>query len=72
MINAEILREQEKNLLWGTYGKPVTFPVRWVRLIDCTTEHLKNILKTQFQLDELYRLVIKNIITDRRKDESNM
>jgi hypothetical protein len=53
---------------WGTRGKSGKEPVRWVRLVDCSTEHLQNILKTQPQLEDLvgFKEIIESILQDRQ------
>ena len=35
--------EEAKDLTWGTYGKSGKDPLKFVRLDECTTNHLKNI-----------------------------
>lgn len=59
------LEEAKKKMLWGTYGKPRKKRVKWVKLIDCTTEHLQAILKTQYQLDSTFKTIIQSILQDR-------
>ena len=59
------LKVAKNKLFWGTYGIPAEKPVRWIRLIDCPTDHLFDILKTQPQLPLSYRTVIKSILDDR-------
>ena len=34
-----------KKTLWGTYGLNGDQPLKWVRLIDCSTDHLQAILR---------------------------
>lgn len=61
------LEWSKKNALWGTYGKPITHPARWVRLIDCSTEHLQAIL-VELPLhgdDHNYTTIIQAILKDR-------
>jgi hypothetical protein len=62
-------------MLWGTYGKgglahcAGTCPehrLRWVRLIDCSSEHLLAILVTQPHITFEHRVVIASILADRR------
>lgn len=62
-----------EQFLWGTYGPPAdfdTYPnrqpkLKWMRLMDCTTEHLRNILKTEGkrlrerQLHAIYGLLLE-------------
>jgi len=63
--------EAKKKALWGTYGKDgVNHPhLTWVRLIDCSTEHLLSILKTQrhihYVLNCSYQRIIESILMDR-------
>lgn len=38
------------DMLWGTYGLGGLGPLRWVKLIDCTTDHLQSILRTQLHV----------------------
>jgi len=58
---AEPLDVIKQKLLWGTRGKDGKQPFRWVRLIDCSAEHLQAILDTQI-ISSLYRDVIKSIM----------
>ena len=61
-------------LMWGTYGKgglehcngtcPL-HPLRIVRLVDCNTEHLFAILRTQLQIPPVYYYAIIAILTER-------
>ena len=51
----------KNRLLWGTRGKDGRQPHKWVRLMDCSTEHLQAILDTQ-AISPLYRDVIKSIM----------
>lgn len=59
MIEVEGLYAAKQLAMWGTYGKGGAehcsgtcpeHPLRWKRLIDCDTEHLQAILRTQWQL----------------------
>lgn len=53
-------------LLWGTRGKDGRQPLKWVRLMDCSAEHLQAILDYPYtdgkQLTPLYKEVIKDIL----------
>lgn len=51
---------------WGTYGKSGKEPLKWVKLIDCETEHLEAILNTQSQISSGYRLIIQTILQQRK------
>ena len=57
-----------KNLRWGTYGKDACHELRWVKLGDCSTGHLQAILRTQWQIDALYKRAIKAILHERQSD----
>jgi hypothetical protein len=58
--------EHEKNTaLWGTYGKNSDQPLRWKKLVDCDTDHLQNILRTQ---KHIYRTVYFDYIVSILKD----
>lgn len=54
----------KNHLRWGTRGKDGTDPLTYVRLIDCSTEHLRAILATQYPSPD-YKMVIRSIIEDR-------
>jgi hypothetical protein len=66
-----VVTEAQANLLWGTYGKSGKEPLKWVRLIDCETDHLQAILRTQPHIYDAHieatsRLeAIKAILTSR-------
>jgi hypothetical protein len=53
-------------LLWGTRGLDGHQPLKWVRLMDCTSDHLQAILDypypTNKRLSSLYKKVIKDIL----------
>lgn len=55
--------KKKNNLIWGTYGKEGKDPLKWLRFIDCNTEHLNNILK--IKIAPLYAEVIESILIDR-------
>lgn len=50
--------EIRARLLWGTRGKGGTEPLRFLPIGQLTTEHLEAILRTQTQINELYRNAI--------------
>lgn len=58
-------QEIKKRLLWGTYGKYAEHSMKLVRLIDCSTEHLHNILRTELHVGPYMREIIIEIIRDR-------
>jgi hypothetical protein len=69
------LEEAKKQATWGTYGKNGlthcrgTCPehqLRYVRLIDCSTEHLLAIVNSQYQIKGGdYEEIILSILKDR-------
>lgn len=60
----EPFEEARAKVLWGTYGKSGREPLKYVRLIDCSDEHLRNIQRTQ-NLGSAYALVVSSILLDR-------
>lgn len=64
----EDFESAKKIARWGTYGKNGDQPLTYVRLIDCSTDHLKAILRTQEdRTDPEYVKIIKSILDDRVK-----
>ena len=57
----------KSKLLWGTYGKEGDKAFKWVKLIDCETEHLKNIIINVTRLSSIHRAVIIDILIDREE-----
>jgi len=70
-VHCRISNESERiptkdTAMWGTYGKGGNEPLKWVKLVDCTTEHLEAILRTQPQVwNTNYEEFIKEILEDR-------
>ena len=58
-------REIIDNHEWGTHGESGKEPLTKVFLINCETNHLKNILRTQPQITALTTLVIMAILMER-------
>jgi hypothetical protein len=56
-------------LVWGTFGPSGKEARRDLRLIDCDTDHLENILITQVQITPLYKRVILAILKRRWTSE---
>lgn len=52
---------------WGTYGPPGHHhPLKWVKLVDCSDEHLCNILRTEeWHITNFTKLVIYAILLKR-------
>lgn len=65
IMTSDGLDRVKRVIIWGTYGKMGNDPLKYVRLMDCSTEHLEAILRTQYQITPLYRECIESIIEDR-------
>lgn len=59
------LEAAKKTAEWGTCGKDGFHPLVYVRLIDCSTEHLQAILRTQHHISDDYRMIILGILSGR-------
>lgn len=56
----------KQKALWGTYGVNSDQPLRWKKLVDCDTDHLQNILRTQKGIyNTVYEDFIYSILEDR-------
>jgi len=55
----------KQHMQWGTYGPNGSDPLTPVRLIDCDTNHLENIIATQSHLTLLHYHVIMAILRGR-------
>ena len=64
-IKVNGLDEAKQNAVWLTKGKDRTQPATAVRLADCTSDHLKNILINKPDLSDDYRRVIESLLEDR-------
>lgn len=61
------------DLPWRTYGKNQREILRWVKLSQCSTEHLRAILVTQPQvLGTRYEIEIRRILTERSSKETDL
>ena len=65
LTTSSTLEEAKEKMLWVTYGKPRKKRIKWVKLQDCSTEHLQAILTTQHQIDKIFKTIIKAILEDR-------
>lgn len=68
IYKGESFEDIKKKLLWGTYGKDGDQPLKYVRLIDCETEHLQAIIKDVAKINPLHRGVILSILIERGED----
>lgn len=57
--------EVKEKLVWGTYGKKGDQPLKYVPLINCTTDHLHAILKNVKNLGPMHEAVMVSILKDR-------
>ena len=70
--DAEPFNVIKGKLLWGTRGKDGKQPLKYVRFIDCESEHLQSILDyTGYgkgkELSKIQKDVIKSILYDRNR-----
>jgi hypothetical protein len=59
------LDQAKQYAVWLTKGKDRSQPATAVRLADCTTDHLKNIVLNKPDLSDDYLRVIESILEDR-------
>jgi len=64
-IKVNGIAEAKANAVWLTKGQDRTQPATAVRLVDCTSDHLKNIVLNKPDLSEDYLRVIEAILEDR-------
>lgn len=64
-LTPEEIALEKKQLQWGTLGKEGKGPLKVVRLVDCDTDHLENILIFMQHLTPLYAKVILALLKDR-------
>jgi hypothetical protein len=65
-IVVEGLEAAKSQAMWGTYGKSGVEPLRMVKLVDCETDHLLEILRTQHHIRRTdYETIIRSILKDR-------
>ena len=63
----------KNNLMWKTIGKDGKSSPHWVKLIDCETDHLENIIYNVPRLLPITKRVILSILADRwRKEKLTM
>lgn len=65
--NKSFMRDLRNKLLWNTRGVSGREKPHYVPLIDCSSDHLNAILKTQSQINNtIYEKVIKSILKFRK------
>jgi hypothetical protein len=64
------INDLKKVARWGTFGKSGKEPLKYVKLIDCSTEHLEAILQQPYIQDNSSMVgmieIINAIIADRK------
>tara|TARA_R110002074_G_scaffold51396_2_gene130005 strand:+ start:16575 stop:16793 length:219 start_codon:yes stop_codon:yes gene_type:complete len=65
LITISDFKQAVKLAEWGTYGEDGKQPLKYVRLIDCSTEHLKKIL-LQIGVERSIRQIIAHILNERK------
>lgn len=65
------LKDVKLKLLWGTFGEEGTKPLAYVRLVDCSSDHLLAIMR-RMRIGPCYQLVIKEILRDRGYSEEQI
>lgn len=45
---------------WGTYGKSGREPLKFKKIRDMETEHIINVLCTQHQIPNMYKIIFLN------------
>jgi hypothetical protein len=64
-IKVNGLDAAKQNAVWLTKGRDGTQPATAVRLVDCTSDHLRNIVENKPDLTADYLRVIESILADR-------
>src|SRR5277367_5121598 len=64
-IKVNGITEAKANAVWLTKGQDRMQPATAVRLVDCTSDHLKNIVANKPDLSADYLRVIESILEDR-------
>lgn len=63
----ESLSDEAKKAVWGTYGPSGKDPLKWVYLVDCSTEHLNGIMaQVTLNTDHPYIPIIMEILASRK------
>jgi hypothetical protein len=65
LMDTDDLEVIKNKLIWGTYGKDGNDPLKYVKLIECETEHLQNILANVKHIGHIHRMIITNILVER-------
>ena len=59
----------KNNLMWKTVGKNGNSPPHWVKLIDCDTDHLENIIYNVSGVLPITKRIILSILQERWKEK---
>lgn len=60
-----------KEHIWGTYGSTGNGRLKWLRLCECSTTHLENIITTQHHIQELTKRIIVALLAERYAKSDN-
>lgn len=63
-INEQDIEHIVPYVRWGTFGKDGTSPLKYVRLLECTNDHLEKIMTYQ-PCGDLYKKIISLILEKR-------
>lgn len=69
LSTSDDLKKIKSNLMWKTVGKNGNSPPHWIKLIDCDTDHLENIIYNVPGLLPITKKTILSILQDRWKKE---
>ena len=69
LSTSDDLKKIKSNLMWKTVGKNGNSPPHWIKLIDCDTDHLENIIYNVPGLLPITKKAILSILQDRWKKE---
>lgn len=58
--------EYAHNNKWGTYGPNGNEKLRWVPIIELSSDHIENILITQYHLNEERRAAMIAVLNSRK------
>lgn len=64
LMESDSLEIKKNKLIWGTYGKDGKSSLKWVKLIDCETDHLRAISRQLNRL-QIHKYAIDSILEDR-------
>lgn len=69
-ITQRILKPEEI-LFWGSHGKDGKGPLRYIKLLDMETDHLEACLRTQPNMNNLYKKTMQKLLRQRKLKKLN-